>query len=82
MAIKQNAHLYIGYLPIKHGDFPVCFFLNVYPEATCQDLIRRICELIRSSRIGQMNLAGWWFFARLKNMKVNEKDYPIYYGKV
>jgi hypothetical protein len=29
-----------------------------------------------------MNLAGWWFIARLKNMKVNEKDYPIYYGKV
>ena len=26
-------------------------------------------------------ITGWWFLTILKNMKVNGKDYPIYYGK-
>jgi hypothetical protein len=26
-------------------------------------------------------ITGWWLATPLKNMKVNGKDYPIYYGK-
>ena len=27
-------------------------------------------------------ISAWWFQPILKNMKVNGKDYPIYYGKI